>query len=127
MRSKIALAILAVLAILVAFGLEWPPKANAAADSLGEMQGGVTGTQVACATSATAIQPSTVIGRRAKKIWVQNNSATAVFLGGSSVADTKGIELCTSCAAGELFAYEGAKLWCVVNTGTVTVNVAWAD
>ncbi|MEK9722163.1 MAG: hypothetical protein VW405_01600 [Rhodospirillaceae bacterium] len=111
-------------AALLAFG-GWPPEAHALSAPLGDLQGGGSGDQVTCATTATAIAPKTFQGVRPKSMTVQNTSATAVFVGGSSVDTTGGAEVCDGCAFGQTFAFDGGRAWCIVASGTQAVSVVW--
>lgn len=127
MNRKLSLALCAFLfagAAIVAFG-DWPPKARALSRPLGELQGGASGDQVTCATTATAIAPKTYQGVRPKSVTIQNTSATAVFVGGSSVDTTGGAEVCDGCAFDQVFSYDGGKAWCIVASGTQAVSVVW--
>lgn len=82
-------------------------------------------TTVSCTTTATVIQPGT-LNRYAQSMQVQNTSATAVRIGGSGVTATTGIELCDGCAANQLWQGNVSRAYCIVASGSVTVEVAFA-
>lgn len=80
---------------------------------------------VACGTSATEIAPSAG-SAFPQSMQIQNTSATAVYVGGSGVTTGTGIELCDGCAANQLWQGNVQKAYCIVASGSVNVQVAWA-
>lgn len=120
-----ALAILATIVGAVALSLAQP--ALALGDPLGELQGGASGDGISCGTSATAIEPSPVGRPRAKSMTLRNASATAIFIGGASVDTTGGLSVCSSgCHYTNVFEFDGAKAWCRVASGSVTIYPVWS-
>lgn len=114
----IATAAVAALVALVGF----PPVANALADSLGIARS----YEVACGTSATRLRPADGLsGFAAFKVW--NNSATAVYLGGSDVdTSTKGYPICTTSSCdGASLPVDGKPdvFFCRVASGSTTVKI----
>lgn len=82
-------------------------------------------TSVACGTSATAIAP----GAGTRSVMVVNTSATAVYVGGDDVdgstAGTTGIDVCDGCTAGKTLSMDARGAYCVVASGSVTVEVVY--
>jgi hypothetical protein len=80
---------------------------------------------VSCATSATSVVPSTGAGIEDAFIW--NNSATPVYVGGSSVGTSTGIPICTdtaSCVQSSIaLSVVRGGVYCKVSSGTVSVRV----
>lgn len=82
-------------------------------------------TSVSCGTSATQIAP----GNGNKSMMLVNTSATAVYIGGSDVdgstAGTTGVDICDGCTAGKTLSVDSREAYCVVASGSVTVEVLY--
>ncbi len=58
-----------------------------------------------------------------ESIYVANDSATCVRIGGADVASTTGISIGTGCRDGVGMAIDARRAWCLSTSGTVTVDV----
>lgn len=121
--SLFAVAVLVAGAFLVVNG-GWPPEAKALDRTLGTLQGGAAVTS--CGTTATKIAPRTAT-MSPRSIVVVNNSATSVWVGGSTVDATDGVSVCNSgCDFTTSFQYDGQTLYCIASGSAQDVKVLWA-
>lgn len=121
----LAAAVLVVGAFLLGRGLDWPPPARALSVTLSVLDGGDDADAVECGTTATEIAPKTD-ARAARSFVIKNASATAVYVGGSTVDTTAGLSVCSSgCDFTNVMPIDASGAYCIVASGTVDVYPTW--
>lgn len=80
---------------------------------------------VSCGTTATSIADN--LSGSARSMLLQNTSATAINIGGADVTTSKGIQVCDGCTAGKTFSVDTREAYCVVASGTVSLEVVWGN
>lgn len=105
----IALAIAGVIALSI-------PAAHALSTPMTEPVNIV----VTCGTTATIINPGSAFSSRS--MCIQNDSATAVHLGGSAVTGTTGLTI-SSGGKSDTWCGDMRRMYCAVAAGSVDVQV----
>lgn len=78
--------------------------------------------EVACSASTPTDlrgDPFTLV----EAIYVANDSATCIRIGGSDVTASTGVSIGTGCRDGVGFSFDAKRAWCLSTSGTVTVDV----
>lgn len=82
----------------------------------------VTQWEVACSASTPTDlrgDPFTLV----ESVYIANESATCIRVGGSDVTSSTGLSLGSGCRDGIGFAIDAKRAWCLSTSGTVTVDV----